>query len=55
MGVIVFPMEKQTEKMPKNVSEIDVAMRSLIGAVPDIEQSLSELREERLRKYETID
>ena len=39
MGVIVFPMEKQTEKMPKNVSEIDVAMRSLIGAVPDIEQS----------------
>ena len=41
--------------MPKNVSEIDEAIHSLIGVVPNTEQSLSELREERLRKYETID
>lgn len=55
LEVIVFPMEKQAEKMSKNVSEIDAAIQSLIGAVPNTELSLSELREERLKKYETID
>lgn len=55
LEVIVFPMEEQAGKMPKSISEIDEAIQSLVGVVPNTELSLSELREERLRKYETID
>lgn len=39
----------------KKASDIEKAVQSLLGAVPYTEMSLSELREERLRKYETTD
>lgn len=54
LEVIVLPTEEQVETS-KNVSDIESAIQSLVGAVPYTDMSLSELREERLQKYENID
>lgn len=54
LEVIVLPMEESIEKS-KKTSDIEKAIQSLVGAVPYTSMSLSELREERLRKYEDID
>lgn len=50
LEVIVLPVEEHASK----VQEIDVkaVVESLVGAIPYTDLSLSELREERLSKYE---
>jgi len=54
LEVIVISGE-ETAKTRKKASEIDQAVQSLLGAVPYTDMSLSELREERLKKYESAD
>lgn len=54
LEVIVRPTEEQTEKS-KDAFDIESAIQSLVGAVPYTDMSLSEIREERLQKYENID
>lgn len=54
LEVIVIPKE-ETEETQKKTADIDQAVQSLLGAVPYTDMSLSELREERLQKYESID
>ena len=54
LEVIVLPVEESIEKS-KKTSDIEKAIQSLVGAVPYTGMSLSELREERLQKYEDID
>lgn len=53
LEVIVLPAE-ETQTMKRNV-DIKGMVESLVGAIPPIDMSLSELREERLKKYEDID
>lgn len=53
LEVIVLPTEEESETS-KNASDIERAIQSLIGAVPYTDMSLSEIREERLQKYENI-
>lgn len=50
LEVIVLPAEEHASK----AQEIDVkaVVESLVGAIPYTDLSLSELREERLSKYE---
>lgn len=53
LEVIVLPTEEEESVEKKeNVKEI---VQSLVGAIPYTDQTLSELREERLRKYEITD
>jgi hypothetical protein len=52
MEVIHEYIETQSES---DETEVDIAIQTLIGAVPYTEMSLSELREERLKKYEIVD
>ncbi len=54
LEVIVISGE-ETARIRKKASEIDQAVQSLLGAVPYTDMSLSELREERLKKYESAD
>ncbi|MCI6813446.1 MAG: hypothetical protein SOV61_01000 [Lachnospiraceae bacterium] len=54
LEVIVLPIEEQTET-PKNAFDIENTIQSLVGSVPYTDMSLSEIREERLQKYENID
>lgn len=54
LEVIVLPIEEQTET-PKNAFDIENTIQSLVGTVPYTDMSLSEIREERLQKYENID
>ena len=54
LEVIMLPIEEQTET-PKNAFDIENTIQSLIGSVPYTDMSLSEIREERLQKYENID
>ncbi len=54
LEVIVISGE-ETARIQKKASEIDQAVQSLLGAVPYTDMSLSELREERLKKYESAD
>jgi hypothetical protein len=54
LEVIIMPAEEE-ERPKMSDSRIDSAIQTLLGAVPYTEKSLSELREERLQKYETID
>lgn len=53
LEVIVLPTEEPAETQ-KTAADIERAIESLTGAVPYTDMSLSELREERLRKYENI-
>ena len=45
----------ETVEIKKNTVDMENALQSLLGAVPYTDMSLSELREERLKKYEDID
>lgn len=51
LEVLVFPAEEQESKTEK--IDIESVVQSLIGAIPDVDMSLEELREERRHKYET--
>lgn len=46
---------EKTGETSKKATDIDAALQYLLGAVPYTDMSLSELREERLRKYESFD
>lgn len=51
LEIIVFPTEEDTAVQRKeNVPDI---VRSLVGAIPHTDLTLSELRDERLGKHET--
>ena len=53
LEVIIFPTEeKESVEKKENVKDI---VQSLVGAIPYIDKTLSELRDERLRKYEITD
>ena len=53
--IIGCPKKKKTSGiMKKNALDMENALQSLLGAVPYTDMSLSELREERLKKYEDI-
>jgi hypothetical protein len=52
MAVVHEYIETQSES---DETEVDIAIQTLIGEVPYTEMSLSELREERLKKYEIVD
>lgn len=51
LEVLVFPTEEQESEREK--VDIESVVQSLIGAIPDADISLDELREERRHKYET--
>ena len=52
LEVLVFPTEEQESEREK--IDIESVVQSLIGAIPDTDISLEELREERRHKYETV-
>jgi len=54
LEIIVLPAEDRSEKTDRS-AEVKAAVNSLIGAIPDEHKVLSDYREERLRKYETVD
>lgn len=54
LEVIVLPTEEQAVTS-KNTFDIENVIQSLVGSVSHTDMSLSEIREERLQKYETID
>lgn len=54
LEVIVLPTEEQAVTS-KNTFDIESVIQSLVGSMPYTDMSLSEIREERLQKYETID
>ena len=51
LEVLVFPTEERESEREK--IDIESVVQSLIGAIPDVDMSLEELREERRHKYET--
>ena len=53
LEVIVLPTEEK-EIVEKEV-EVQGKVQSLVGGIPYTDMSLSELREERLKKYEITD
>ena len=58
--VIVLPIEKKARSQKVSGKNIDEMLegsvtQSLIGAIPISKISLEEIREERLRKYESAD
>lgn len=53
LEVLVFPTEEQESLKEK--MDIESVVQSLIGAIPDTDMSLEELREERRQKYEIVD
>lgn len=53
LEVIVLPAEDPAPAQRK--ADIPLIVQSLVGAIPHTDQTLSELREERLEKYEAID
>ncbi len=53
LEVLVFPTEEQ--EAVKGKMDIESVVQSLVGAIPDTDMSLEELREERRHKYETAD
>lgn len=54
LEIIVLPAEEHSEKIDRS-AEVKAAVNSLIGAIPNDHKALSDYREERLRKYETVD
>ena len=51
MEILAFPMEEQEPEK----TDIELAVQSLIGAIPATDMPLEEMREERRLKYETAD
>jgi hypothetical protein len=54
MEVSITPTDETTNTRP-DVNRIDIAIQTLTGSVPCTDISLSNFREERLRKYEITD
>jgi hypothetical protein len=54
LEVIIMPTDETSNTRP-DADRIDKAIHALAGAVPCTDMSLSELREERLKKYEITD
>lgn len=52
LEIIVLPVDDERE-MQKKV-DIPEIVQSLVGAIPYTDMTLSELRDERLKKYETV-
>lgn len=53
LEIIVLPVEESASA--ESSEDISSIIQSLVGAIPYTDQSLEELREERLEKYETAD
>ncbi len=53
LEVLVFPTD--TPEKQYQAHEVSGIIDSLVGAIPGTELSLEELREERLKRYETSD
>ena len=53
LEVLVFPTEEK--KAVKGKMDIVSVVQSLVGAIPDTDMSLEELRKVRRHKYETAD
>jgi hypothetical protein len=54
LEVIIIPADETARSKP-DADRIDEAIHALAGSVPYTDMTLSELREERLRKYEITD
>lgn len=52
LEVIVLPTEEEAVTQQK--TDVPSIVRSLVGAIPHTDMTLSELRNERLEKYETV-
>ena len=53
LEIIVLPTEETASSQSK--ADVSNIVQSLVGAVPHTDLTLSELREERLGKYEAAD
>ena len=53
LEIIILPTEE--EAPAKSANNVQNIVQSLIGAIPQSDLSLEELREERLKKYEAFD
>lgn len=51
LEVIVLPTEEEAVTQQK--TDVPSIIQSLVGAIPHTDMTLSELRDERLEKYET--
>lgn len=51
LEVIVLPIEEEAVTQQK--TDVPSIVQSLVGAIPHTDMTLSELRDERLEKYET--
>ena len=51
LEVIVLPTEEEAATQQK--TDVPSIVQSLVGAIPHTDMTLSELRDERLEKYET--
>ena len=51
LEIIVFPTDEETT--PRQKADVPGIVQSLVGAIPHTDMNLSELRNERLEKYET--
>ena len=51
LEIIVLPTEEETTTQQK--PDVAGIVQSLVGAIPHTDMTLSELRDERLEKYET--
>ena len=52
LEVIVLPIEEEAVTQQK--TDVPSIVQSLVGAIPHTDMTLSELRDERLEKYETV-
>ena len=52
LEVIVLPIEEEAVTQQK--TDVPSIVQSLVGAIPHTDITLSELRDERLEKYETV-
>lgn len=53
LEIIVLPAEEESRTQRK--TDVPGIVQSLVGAIPHTDMTLSELRDERQRKYETAD
>ena len=51
LEIIVLPTDEETT--PRQKADVPGIVQSLVGAIPHTDMNLSELRNERLEKYET--
>lgn len=55
LEIIVMPTEESKDVGSDERNRIEAIVDSLVGIIPDGGMTLDEYREERLRKYETVD